>query len=109
MDNTENLAQGTDSQRLSPAPAFSAARSPRLTPAQRVYAAFKRLLDILLSAVALILLCPLLLLTALAVRLDSRGPAIFRQKRVGKDGKVFCVYKFRSMSTEAPKMWPRRS
>lgn len=103
MDNTENLAQGTGSQRISPAPVFSAARSLHLTPAQRVYAAFKRLLDILLSAVALILLSPLLLLTALAVRLDSKGPAIFRQKRVGKDGKVFRVYKFRSMSTEAPK------
>ena len=103
MDSTENLAQESGLQGIPSAPVFSATQSLRLTPAARVYAAIKRLLDILLSAVALVLLSPLLLLTALAVKLDSRGPAIFRQKRVGKDGKVFCVYKFRSMSTEAPK------
>ncbi|MBO1678664.1 sugar transferase [Bittarella massiliensis] len=103
MNNTENLAQESGLQGIPSAPVFSATQSLRLTPAARVYAAIKRLLDVLLSAVALVLLSPLLLLTALAVKLDSRGPAIFRQKRVGKDGKVFCVYKFRSMSTEAPK------
>ena len=102
MDNTGNLARGTGSRERS-APDFSAAEAYRLSPVQRVYAVCKRLLDILLSALALVLLSPVLLLVALAVRLDSEGPAIFRQKRVGKGGRVFWVYKFRSMSTKAPK------
>ena len=57
----------------------------------------KRLLDILLSVLALILLSPILLGAALAVKLSSRGPIIFRQKRLGLDGKEFDFYKFRSM------------
>ncbi len=62
---------------------------------------YKRGYDILLSGLLLVLLSPLLLLTALAVCLESRGPVFFRQQRVGKDGKVFQMIKFRSMSTDA--------
>ena len=61
----------------------------------------KRALDIAVSTTALTLLSPLLALTALAIRLDSRGPAIFRQTRIGKDGTPFTMYKFRSMTTDA--------
>ena len=50
---------------------------------------------------ALVALAPLLALTALAIRLDSKGPAIFRQTRIGKDGKPFTMFKFRSMRTDA--------
>lgn len=57
----------------------------------------RRALDVLVSGVALILLSPVLLLLALAVRLSSRGPVLFRQMRVGEGGKVFTLYKFRSM------------
>jgi lipopolysaccharide/colanic/teichoic acid biosynthesis glycosyltransferase len=57
----------------------------------------RRALDVLVSGVALILLSPVMLLLALAVRLSSRGPVLFRQMRVGEGGKIFTLYKFRSM------------
>lgn len=63
----------------------------------------KRALDILASLVLLLLLSPVILLTAIAVRLDSRGPALYLQKRVGRAGQVFTLYKFRSMRTDAEK------
>ena len=58
---------------------------------------YKRIFALILSAVGLVLCSPLMLLIALAVRLDSPGRAIFRQERVGKDGKIFTLYKFRTM------------
>lgn len=61
----------------------------------------KRALDLLVASTAIITLAPILALTALAIRLDSRGPAIFRQTRIGKDGKPFTMFKFRSMTTDA--------
>jgi len=57
----------------------------------------KRLISLLVSAGCLLLVGPLMLLIAVAIRLDSPGPAIFRQKRIGKEGKPFTLYKFRSM------------
>ena len=57
----------------------------------------KRLLDVMISALALVLLSPLILGAALAVKLSSKGPVIFKQKRLGRDGKEFDFYKFRSM------------
>lgn len=57
----------------------------------------KRSLDILGALGGLIFLSPLLLIIAIAIRLESRGPAIFRQRRTGFDGKPFIIYKFRSM------------
>jgi lipopolysaccharide/colanic/teichoic acid biosynthesis glycosyltransferase len=57
----------------------------------------KRLLDIVGSLIALILVAPLFLVIMILVRLDSPGPAIFRQKRVGKEGKLFTCLKFRTM------------
>ncbi len=61
----------------------------------------KRAFDILGALAGLIVLLPLLLILAVLVRLTSRGPALFRQRRVGKNGKDFTLYKFRSM-TVAP-------
>jgi exopolysaccharide biosynthesis polyprenyl glycosylphosphotransferase len=61
----------------------------------------KRGMDILLAALALTLGAPVALLIALAIRLDSPGPIIFRQTRVGKGGKLFKIYKFRSMRAGA--------
>lgn len=58
----------------------------------------KRLLDFLLSFVAVILLSPVLLITFILVRIKLGTPAIFKQKRPGKDEKIFCLYKFRTMS-----------
>jgi exopolysaccharide biosynthesis polyprenyl glycosylphosphotransferase len=57
----------------------------------------KRLLDVTLSLVGLIVLMPLFALIALAIKLDTPGPAIYRQKRIGKKGRIFDFYKFRTM------------
>lgn len=61
------------------------------------YFVAKRVLDVLLSTIALALISPLLLLVALLIRLTSPGPIIYRQHRVGKSGRIFTMYKFRSM------------
>jgi lipopolysaccharide/colanic/teichoic acid biosynthesis glycosyltransferase len=66
----------------------------------------KRLFDILASAVGLVILAPLLLLAALAVRLDSAGPALFRQVRVARGGRPFKMLKFRSMRNSAANSGP---
>jgi exopolysaccharide biosynthesis polyprenyl glycosylphosphotransferase len=63
--------------------------------------AFKHALDRVLALILLLVLSPVLLLAALAVRISSPGPALFTQRRVGRDGRVFDFYKFRSMR-EAP-------
>jgi Undecaprenyl-phosphate glucose phosphotransferase len=57
----------------------------------------KRMFDLAVSALALLLLSPLLLVVMAAIKLDSRGPVLFRQQRVGLDGRPFTMYKFRSM------------
>lgn len=61
----------------------------------------KRVLDVSLAILALILLAPIMLVVALAIRLDSPGPALFKQQRVGKSGQLFRMYKFRSMTENA--------
>jgi exopolysaccharide biosynthesis polyprenyl glycosylphosphotransferase len=61
----------------------------------------KRALDIGVSAIALVALLPLLAICALAIKLDSRGPLFFRQTRVGRDGRRFILWKFRSMHPDA--------
>ena len=66
-----------------------------------IYDSAKRYVDFVLALVALFLLAPLLLLTGLAIRLDSPGPALFRQARMGFRGQVFEVYKFRTMRHHA--------
>jgi len=61
------------------------------------YIIYKKSLDIALSFLILVVLFPLLAIVAILIRLDSKGPIIFGQKRTGKDGKEFTLYKFRSM------------
>lgn len=61
----------------------------------------KRFMDIVISVVCLILSSPILIITAIAIKIDSPGPAIFRQKRVGLNGRIFHIYKFRSMYQDA--------
>ena len=57
----------------------------------------KRIFDILLSLLGIIVLSPIMLITAIAIKLTSKGPIIFKQKRITRDQKEFCIYKFRSM------------
>ena len=65
------------------------------------YLAFKRAMDIIIAAAGLIITSPVLLITAILIKLDSPGPVLFMQERIGKDGKVFRIAKFRSMYTGA--------
>jgi exopolysaccharide biosynthesis polyprenyl glycosylphosphotransferase len=66
--------------------------------------ALKHAFDRIFAAVLLVLLSPVLLCTVLVVRLSSPGPVLFRQRRVGRDGKIFDLYKFRSMRVQAEQM-----
>lgn len=66
----------------------------------------KRAFDLLGAGLGLLLLWPLLLLIAVAVKLDSRGPVLFRQTRVGRHGALFRIHKFRTMVADAPQRGP---
>ena len=76
------------------------------TKSKIVFRFLKRLGDVLLSGIALLLLWPVMLGIAIAVRCDSKGPIVFKQKRVGRYGELFNCLKFRSMRTDAPKNAP---
>jgi lipopolysaccharide/colanic/teichoic acid biosynthesis glycosyltransferase len=68
---------------------------------RRLHHWLKNVLDIVIAVLALVAFSPVLLIIALAVKLDSPGPAIFKQKRIGRDGRPFTVWKFRSMHVNA--------
>lgn len=68
---------------------------------KKVYTFFKRAFDIILSMMALIILSPLLIIISILIKIDSKGPIIFKQVRVGKKGIKFEMYKFRSMVVDA--------
>ena len=69
-----------------------------------MYKGVKRALDVTFSLIGTVVSSPILLAVAAAVKLDSKGPVIFKQERLGKDGKVFEMYKFRSMCVGAEHM-----
>ena len=64
----------------------------------------KRIFDVLLTAPLAIVLAPVLLVVALAVRVSSPGPALFRTERVGRNNRLFTMYKFRTMRTDTPQL-----
>ena len=66
----------------------------------------KRVLDIVVAGILLVLLAPALAGVAVAIRLTSRGPVLFRQERAGRDGRPFAFYKFRTMRTEVDPFGP---
>lgn len=68
-----------------------------------MYTIFKRTIDFIIAGVALIVLSPFLLITAILIKLDSNGPVIFKQERLGKNGVPFKIWKFRSMCVGAEK------
>ena len=69
-----------------------------------MYKAFKRFCDIVISLLGLIILSPLMLVVAIAIKIESKGPVLFKQTRLGKDGREFQIYKFRSMCEGAENM-----
>ena len=95
-----NIQGSTVAQEL-PLANSASERTLAALPDRPIHAAAKRLVDVTLSLAALLVLSPLLLLVAIAVRIDSDGPAIFRQERIGRHGRRFTMLKFRSMRANA--------
>lgn len=69
----------------------------------RLYLVVKRLLDCVLSLIGIIVLIPVFLVIGILIKVDSKGPVIFKQKRYGKNKEPFYIYKFRTMRLDAPK------
>ncbi len=82
----------------------SRGRKPVLTLRQRL---LKRTMDIVGASLGLLLTWPLMLLIAIAIKLDSPGPVLFKQTRIGENGKPFTIYKFRSMVANAEELLPQ--
>lgn len=77
-----------------------------LTEKQKKYLPVKRAIDVILSGGAIVILFPILGAISLAIKLDSKGPILFKQQRVGKDKALFEIWKFRSMYTNTPNDLP---
>lgn len=71
---------------------------------KKVYIKIKRVIDVILASVALILLSPLFAIIAIAIKIDSKGSVFFAHKRIGKNGKIIKLYKFRSMVINAEEL-----
>lgn len=95
--NQEVLGPGTELNRMAGVPMldFHFSVPPRST------LAIKRVIDLVFAVVILVLTSPLLALSAVAIKLDSKGPVFFRQVRVGKDGRQFKIFKLRTMVVDA--------
>ncbi len=72
----------------------------------KLYPGIKRLLDFTLSLIAMLIIWPFLILIAVLIKLDSRGPVLFKQRRVGRHKKEFFMLKFRTMRIDTPKDVP---
>ncbi|MDD7792768.1 sugar transferase [Clostridium sp. 'White wine YQ'] len=72
----------------------------------KIYIMIKRMVDFLLSLIALILLSPLFLIIGILIKIDSPGPILFKQRRIGKNKKEFLILKFRTMRGDTPKDMP---
>lgn len=70
----------------------------------KAYLIAKRITDVLFSGIGLIILSPVFVIVAIAIKLDSKGPIFFKQDRVGKDEEIFSMYKFRSMVVNAEEL-----
>lgn len=101
--HSETLSRKVDIEQFTSADRV-AAQSIRQAGVKR---ASKRLIDLVLAFSLLIFLAPLLVVTAIAIMLESRGPVFYRQTRVGLDGRPFRIFKFRSMRTDAERNGPQ--
>lgn len=98
------LAAGADNLRET--------RSARLTivvgaPRSVFYETTKRILDLVVGSVLLLVALPIMLVTGILIRIDSPGPIVFRQERIGRGGKPFFFYKFRTMYADARQRFPQ--
>lgn len=81
-------------------------REKRMKGERMIYKIVKRIADITITFFSLIILSPLFILLILAIKLDSKGPILFKQKRVGKNKAIFNILKFRTMKIDTPKDIP---
>lgn len=65
---------------------------------KKLYLCFKRLIDLLIAVIGIIIAFPIMFIIAIAIKIDNKGPALFKQIRTGKNGREFILYKFRSMA-----------
>jgi len=82
-------------------------RTPKAAAAEKGFLFVKRTFDIVGSLMAGIVLLPLMILIAILIRMDSKGPSIYAQERLGRDGRPFLMYKFRSMRLDAEANGPQ--
>lgn len=75
----------------------------KLTNRQRIYLPFKRFFDIFCSLLAIIVFSPIYIIISILIKCTSKGPILFKQKRIGKNKKYFYIYKFRTMKVDTPK------
>ncbi|NLZ35844.1 MAG: sugar transferase [Clostridiales bacterium] len=71
---------------------------------KKINRAIKRIFDIIVSLIGIIIISPILIIVAISIKLDSKGNVLFLQKRIGKDGKPFNIYKFRTMVSDAERL-----
>lgn len=71
-----------------------------------MYSVVKRIMDIVFSLLALLILSPVFLVLVIGIKLESKGPVFFRQKRVGRDGRYFMIWKYRTMRIDTPRDTP---
>ena len=72
----------------------------------KIYLKVKRLLDIILSVIGIVVLSPLLIIISICIKLTSKGPVFFKQRRIGKNKIEFTIYKFRTMRSDTPHNMP---
>lgn len=77
-----------------------------LTKQQRRYLPIKRYIDLILSGIGIVILSPILLILCIAIKIDTPGPILFKQKRVGLNKELFEIWKFRTMRVDTPKDMP---
>ena len=99
------LPQKTSVEQIGVLPMVRLFREP-LSDVQRF---IKRVSDIVVSAIAVVLLAPVWLAVSILIKIDSRGPIFFRQERVGMDGRIFLCYKFRTMRADADEQLHREA
>ena len=73
---------------------------------RKIYLFIKRILDVVLSLLAFIILLPFFIIFSIIIKLESSGPILFKQKRIGRNKKNFTIYKFRTMKVDTPKDIP---
>jgi len=73
---------------------------------ETIYLKLKQIFDFIFALCLTVCLSPVLLILAIIIKLDSKGPVLFKQKRIGKDNVTFDIYKFRTMRTDTPKDMP---